>query len=57
MRKIAKVLELEMRRDMTKLGVPREEQVEWFTWLLYYLDFDLKQAGRIGVGFCNFRNF
>lgn len=42
MKKIPKVLADEMRREMTGKGVSREEQVRWFTWLRYYLDFCLK---------------
>jgi hypothetical protein len=42
MKKISAGLVKEMRRDMDKQPIQREEQVDWFKWLRYYLDFCLK---------------
>ncbi|MCC5844446.1 MAG: phage integrase N-terminal SAM-like domain-containing protein [Verrucomicrobia bacterium] len=42
MKKIPEILVSEMRREMNHHGVPRLEQVEYFKWLRYYLDFCLK---------------
>ena len=39
MKKIPEVLANEMRREMDSSKLPRLEQVEWFKWLRYYLDF------------------
>jgi hypothetical protein len=42
MRKIPDVLAKEMRREMDARKIPRAEQVAWFKWLRYYLDFCFK---------------
>lgn len=42
MRKIPDVLAKEMRREMDARMLSRPEQVEYFKWLRYYLDFCLK---------------
>ena len=39
MKKIPNVLAKEMRREMDSRRVSKPEQVEWFKWLRYYLDF------------------
>lgn len=42
MKKLPEVLVSEMRCEMEKHGISRHEQVEYFKWLRYYLDFCLK---------------
>ena len=42
MKKIPEVLVTEMRREMDARHLPRPEQVEYFKWLRFYLDFCLK---------------
>ena len=42
MKNIPRILVEEMKRDMGKEQVPRVEQVDWFKWLKYYLDFCYK---------------
>ena len=42
MKKIPGGLVKEMRQNMDKQNIEREEQVEWFKWLRYYLDFCYK---------------
>lgn len=42
MKKIPEVLVSEMRREMDPQRIPRLEQVAYFKWLRYYLDFCLK---------------
>lgn len=42
MRKIPDILVKEMRREMDSCRLRKEQQVDWFKWLRYYLDFCLK---------------
>jgi hypothetical protein len=42
MKNIPDVLVAEMRRGMDAKRLSRPEQVEWFKWLRYYLDFCFK---------------
>ena len=42
MKKIPDILVNEMRREMDAHRLSRPEQVEWFKWLRYYLDFCFK---------------
>jgi hypothetical protein len=42
MKKIPDVLVKEMRREMDASKLSRPEQVQWFKWLRYYLDFCLR---------------
>jgi hypothetical protein len=39
MKKIPDVLVSEMRKEMEKESISREDQVDWFKWLRYYLHF------------------
>jgi hypothetical protein len=39
MKKIPILLVQEMRRELDSRNIDREEQVDWFKWLRYYLDF------------------
>lgn len=42
MKKIPEMLVTEMRREMDAHRLSRAEQVEWFKWLRYYLDFCMR---------------